>query len=628
MMRAKAFASACWIGAGVLAAAPAATAGPAITLTPPGKTVEERGSTVVLMRDGSHTVVSIQSRFRGSIDGVALLIPVKKGVSTKDVRALPREVFARLDALSAPRLVELWELDPCEPQFEPPPKETGVMPYEYGVDPAAVLVDGEYEMIAAAGSTPEAIKAWLTGRGYEVTPAVERAVERAMKNDLTFVLARVHPSKVTFEGQGTEREPVLSPIRFAYESATLELPPGVGDSSSGEDVVLVLSPDRRFGVVKDEAPPIPTNLDVRPAARDAFDAFYAGLLAKQREKVPGRFITEYAWPSDGCEPCATEPLDANDLLTLGADITTKDRSEQTKVPRIRPVTTTPVSRAAAPVLAGVLLPCYRAALEQTPNAAAVVSISLKPRGEFALGVSMGEGADKLGVAFKTCADKALVAPLRISIAEGNLKRLVEEARFAFELAPPPPPSRFVLTRLRAPSGAAPGPVELGPVPGLAGGRELRNAAGLLEGTSAAEENHFQARYVVRHPWTEPTPCAKPVRGRWGVERGRSLSIKSAHPVREAAATAKLGELLAQDVPELGIQSSGSPGDAPPPSAVGSAPSAARNDPASKGCSCMIAARDGGGTLPSAALALLIALRSLTSRPSRRRGRACSRSRTP
>jgi hypothetical protein len=415
---------------------------------------------------------------------------------------------------------------------------------------------------------------------------------------------------------------VLSPLRIAYESAALELPPGIGDSASGADVVITLSPEHRFAVQQNETPPIPTNLDVRPAARDAFDAFYGALLEKQREKAPGSFITEYAWPTDGCEPCATEPLDAGDLLSLGADVIAGDRTGQPKVARMKPLTSTPVSQAAAPVLAMVLLPCYRAALEQSPSVAGPLTLTLKPRREFALDVSIREMSDKLGASFKTCADKALAAPLRISVAEGSFKKPVQEVRVELESAPAPPPSRLVLTRLRAPSTAAAGPVTLEAAPALAGGREMRSPAGALEQvTTSAAENHFQARYVVRHPWTEPTTCAKPVRGRWGVERGRSATTVVAHPLPEGGSSANLSDFLAQDVPELGIKAGGPSENASPPagapSAIGSASPSSPNDSASKGCACTIAGRERHRVMPLSLFACLIALRRWVTSAARR-----------
>jgi MYXO-CTERM domain-containing protein len=45
-----------------------------------------------------------------------------------------------------------------------------------------------------------------------------------------------------------------------------------------------------------------------------------------------------------------------------------------------------------------------------------------------------------------------------------------------------------------------------------------NAAGgtrLEQGARSDAQNNFQARYVIRHPWTGPIACGSPQRGMWG-----------------------------------------------------------------------------------------------------------------
>jgi hypothetical protein len=51
---------------------------------------------------------------------------------------------------------------------------------------------------------------------------------------------------------------------------------------------------------------------------------------------------------------------------------------------------------------------------------------------------------------------------------------------------------------------------------IAGGREfLSNGTTLEQGSQAASMNTFQARYVIRHPWTGPVACESPNYNRWG-----------------------------------------------------------------------------------------------------------------
>src|SRR5688572_4261190 len=75
---------------------------------------------VVLMRDGTRTVLSMQNNYQGPPQDFAMVVPVPVVLQEADVKTLERGVFDRVDQLAAPRLVEYWEQDPCPP---PPPRE-------------------------------------------------------------------------------------------------------------------------------------------------------------------------------------------------------------------------------------------------------------------------------------------------------------------------------------------------------------------------------------------------------------------------------------------------------------------------------------------------------------------------
>ena len=68
---------------------------------------------VVLMRDGTRTVLSMQNNYQGPPANFAMVVPVPVVLQKDDVKTLPREIFDRVDQLAAPRLVEYWEMDPC-----------------------------------------------------------------------------------------------------------------------------------------------------------------------------------------------------------------------------------------------------------------------------------------------------------------------------------------------------------------------------------------------------------------------------------------------------------------------------------------------------------------------------------
>ncbi|HTJ47729.1 MAG TPA: DUF2330 domain-containing protein, partial [Kofleriaceae bacterium] len=80
---------------------------------------------VVLMRDGTRTVLAMQNNYQGPPEAFAMVVPVPVVLQKGDVKTLDRAIFDRVDALDAPRLVEYWEQDPClVPREEPKKRAT------------------------------------------------------------------------------------------------------------------------------------------------------------------------------------------------------------------------------------------------------------------------------------------------------------------------------------------------------------------------------------------------------------------------------------------------------------------------------------------------------------------------
>src|SRR5262249_6123264 len=116
-------------------------------------------SQVVLMRKGNLTVMTMSNNYQGPPESFAMVVPVPVVLHKEDVRTLPPGVFDHVDSLSAPRLVEYWEQDPCgrvaydedkmvamsameEVEVSAPRKHK-----DLGVKVEARFVTGEYEVV-------------------------------------------------------------------------------------------------------------------------------------------------------------------------------------------------------------------------------------------------------------------------------------------------------------------------------------------------------------------------------------------------------------------------------------------------------------------------------------------------
>ena len=62
---------------------------------------------VVLMREGTRTVLSMQNDYRGPLEDFAMVIPVPVVLRPTDVKVLDKGVFQRLDSLGSPRPLDL-----------------------------------------------------------------------------------------------------------------------------------------------------------------------------------------------------------------------------------------------------------------------------------------------------------------------------------------------------------------------------------------------------------------------------------------------------------------------------------------------------------------------------------------
>jgi hypothetical protein len=281
---------------------------------------------VVMMRDGTRTVLSMQNNYEGPPEDFALVVPVPVILQEDSVKTLPSEVFGRVDRLAAPRLVEYWEEDPCQPpvryeaQLGGVPTPTSAPPEDFGVTIEAQFEVGEYDIVILGAEDSSGLDTWLRASGYRIPEGAEPVLRPYVQAGLYFFVAKVNVERVTFDEQGMA---MLSPLRFHYDSERFDLPIRLGllNAKDAQDLIVhILAPGQRYEVANYENVTIPTNIDVANEVRDRFGEFYAALFDKTLEQNPGAVVTEYAWDASWCDPCPSPPLDESDLLTLGADV--------------------------------------------------------------------------------------------------------------------------------------------------------------------------------------------------------------------------------------------------------------------------------------------------------------------
>src|SRR5678816_404971 len=175
---------------------------------------------VVLMRDGTRTVLAMQNDYRGPLEDFAMVVPVPVVLKPTDVRVVDKGVFERLDSLGSPRLVEYWEQDPC---------------------PAPIAESRAYPRAMPAPEPKMARDAPMTADegGYE---RAEKPKEEKRRKSVPPVLASFAASKsAVTAGVATPVTWTFSYSNTPYPTPTCAVDHGVGTVYSGNNANLTLN---------------------------------------------------------------------------------------------------------------------------------------------------------------------------------------------------------------------------------------------------------------------------------------------------------------------------------------------------------------------------------------------------
>jgi hypothetical protein len=167
---------------------------------------------VVMMREGTRTVLSMQNNYQGPPENFAMVVPVPVVLQKENVKTLTKEIFAKVDQLAAPRLVEYWEQDPCRPQVEydmaAPMASGGARVRRRAEEPKADLgvkieaqfTVAEYEIVILSAQDSTGLDTWLKREGYKIPDGAEPILRPYVQKGMKFFVAKVDAKKVRFEG--------------------------------------------------------------------------------------------------------------------------------------------------------------------------------------------------------------------------------------------------------------------------------------------------------------------------------------------------------------------------------------------------------------------------------------------
>ncbi|MFO0594991.1 MAG: DUF2330 domain-containing protein [Myxococcaceae bacterium] len=308
-------------------------------------------SMVVLVHDGTRTVLSMQNNYRGPPEDFALVVPVPVVLQKDQVKTIPKEAFTRLDELTAPRLVEVPR-EPCGMGLGVMGVGAGGggmalagsadMPRDLGVKIEAKFDVEEYEILILSAKDSLGLEIWLKEEKYKIPDGAQAALAPYVQQGSKFFVAKVNAKKAKM----VDGHAVLSPLRFHYDSEQFSLPVRLGllNSNGAQDLIVTVIAKSRYELANLKNVLVPTNVDVRTRTQPQFGGFYRELLDRTFKKYPRAAVTEFAWqgalppPTEmvgggiygvTCDPCPPpHPVDNPLAKYLGVNLLPKIKTDE------------------------------------------------------------------------------------------------------------------------------------------------------------------------------------------------------------------------------------------------------------------------------------------------------------
>lgn len=286
-----------------------------------------QASQVVIARNGRRSVLTMANDYQGEVKDFALVVPVPVVLKKEQVHVGDRRIIERLDAFSAPRLVEYFDANPCddvrssESIASAPFSERGRQNIEKNSSALGVTIEekfsvGEYDILILSAKESNGLQIWLNQNGYKMPEGASKLLTPYIRQNLKFFVAKVNLKE--FDSKGFQS---LRPLQIAFESPKFMLPIRLGTINAQNEqdlIVYLLSPKGQIQLTNYRAVKVPSNVDIPEYIKDEFGDFYKTMFqtAYEKENKKVAFV-EYAWDMANCDPCSSEPLNSEELKSAG-----------------------------------------------------------------------------------------------------------------------------------------------------------------------------------------------------------------------------------------------------------------------------------------------------------------------
>ena len=287
-----------------------------------------KASEVVIARHDNKTVITMANDFKGEVKEFAMVVPVPTVLDKEQIHVGDPAVLKHLADYSAPRLVEYFDENPCMryelmerkmdalKSMAPAASATREHDRAQGVTVEAQYTVGEYDILILSAKESAGLETWLTENGYRIPAGASSVLHSYLKQGMKFFVAKVNLGEQAKLGLTH-----LRPLQLAFESPKFMLPIRLGTVNADgaqELFIYFLTKQGRVETTNYRTVRLPEAQEIPLYVKDTFGDFYRDLFTQQvkRESKRGVFM-EYAWDMNWCDPCAANPLSAEELRGLG-----------------------------------------------------------------------------------------------------------------------------------------------------------------------------------------------------------------------------------------------------------------------------------------------------------------------
>ncbi len=155
-----------------------------------------QASQVVLVRNDDKTVLTMASDFKGDPKEFAVVVPVPTLLEKGQIHVGERATIEHLDAYTAPRLVEYFDENPCQPrmlireQAQSPAaagsfaRDADVRAKSRGVTIEARYTVGEYDILILSARESSGLETWLRENGYRIPSGASAILGSYIKQNM------------------------------------------------------------------------------------------------------------------------------------------------------------------------------------------------------------------------------------------------------------------------------------------------------------------------------------------------------------------------------------------------------------------------------------------------------------